>query len=123
MKYVIKSSLIAADESIAKLQFSNSCSSWPMFLCSVKTDRFFIPATFRIAMRAVAVRHGRRPPAKPARSVLDGREHVAMFGLVGQRLPYTSSDPEDAVCRGHGSLRGRCKIASSWAQKGIDAAM
>ena len=56
--YVINSSLIAADELIAKLQFSNSSSFLPMFLCSVKSGRFFVPATFLIAMRAVAVKHG-----------------------------------------------------------------
>jgi hypothetical protein len=27
------------------------------------------------------------------------------------------------ACRGHGSLRGRCQIASSWFMGGSDAAM
>ena len=35
--------------------------------------------------RTAAVKHGRRPPAKPARSVLDGREHGGILTAVGRQ--------------------------------------
>ncbi len=40
------------------------------------------PDSRRVA-RAAAVKHGRRPPAKPARSVLDGGEHDTRLSQVG----------------------------------------
>jgi drug/metabolite transporter (DMT)-like permease len=36
---------------------------------------------------ATSIKHGRRPPAKPARSVLDGREHGGILTAVGCQLP------------------------------------
>jgi hypothetical protein len=54
-----------------------------MFLCSagrtVSLPRPDCPAV----SRAAAVKHGRRPPAEPARSVFDGSEHDARLRLVG----------------------------------------
>ena len=58
-----------------------------MFLCSTNgTVSLPRPGSLRVA-RAAAVKHGRRPPAKPARSVLDGGERRTTRG--GQ--PYYSA--------------------------------
>jgi hypothetical protein len=52
------------------------------FLCSAER-RFFIPADFWQALRAVAVNTGRRPPRSVARSGVDGREHGAIIDAWG----------------------------------------
>ena len=77
------------------------------------------------AARTVAVKQGRRPPAQPARSVLDRDEHGAIFeqmlGLAsGGAVPITSVEPSgvtrSSVMRAgpHGSLRGRREDAARW---------
>jgi hypothetical protein len=40
-------------------------------------DRFSAPTWFSCGVARSSVKHGRRPPAQPARSVLDGSEHDA----------------------------------------------
>jgi hypothetical protein len=45
-----------------------------LFLTAV---RFFVPTEIPPAPRGTAVNGGRRPPARPARSVIDAGEHGA----------------------------------------------
>src|SRR5437899_4160587 len=54
------------------------------------------PAKLHRASRAAAVKTGRRPPAKPARSGLDGGEHGAMLPRVGREVLTT---PLNTVAR------------------------
>src|SRR6516165_4502480 len=65
------------------------------------------PAIPRWASRTAAVKTGRRPPAPPARSGLDGSEHGAMLLQVGS----SSSSPLNTVARGY--LRSTRQIASA----------
>ena len=63
--HIIMRSLIAASK-----------SSSHQFLC-LTAGRFFVPTGIPPAPRGAAVNDGRRPPAQPARSVIDGGEHGA----------------------------------------------
>src|SRR5437764_4071255 len=66
------------------------------------------PAKLHRASRAAAVKTGRRPPPKAARSGLDGGEHGAMLPKVGTTStapPSTQLLDPDERQSGTGSLR------------------
>ena len=100
-----------------------SKSSSHQFLC-LTVGRFFVPTEIPPAPRGTAVNDGRRPPAQPARNVIDGGEHGA-DPEVGRARPRRTASVLGIVevvllihlphpCRDHGSLRGRYETASSW---------
>jgi hypothetical protein len=61
-----------------------------MFLGSAER-RFSVPAEeVPWASRAAAVKTGHRPPAKPACSGLDGREHGTRFDLAGRATAHAA---------------------------------
>ena len=73
-------------------QRQGSSSSSAKFLGSTE-DRFFVPTCRRTkAPRAAAVKAGRRPPPKAARSGLDRREHGARLAPVGTKGGVSASD-------------------------------
>jgi hypothetical protein len=76
------------------------------FLGSVEARPFLRPGLrFPKASRAVAVKPGRRPPAKPAHRGLDGGEHDATLGRAGaRRFPTHVRQPRLAL---RGRLAGR----------------
>lgn len=62
---------------------------------------FFVPTGIPPAPRGAAVNDGRRPPAQPARSVIDGGEHGADPEVVGlaRVVPLLSSASSKPSCR------------------------
>ena len=78
------SSLFGVGSYIRPLLHQTAPPTWLVFLGSADRGPFLRPdLTFPKASRATAVKLGRRPPAWPARSGLDGGEHGASLEAAG----------------------------------------